>query len=633
MNPLKSPVEALPMSPEMYKHLENPRTPWNLHEDLFERVRDAEWTTPDRTFKSCEVLPSDPEYAFVQEYFNQQRPPGSCITKITCNHNPAHTTAFEAEIKNIEAEAIKFPPKGKEEEPKEARALTIQRWKRLVEPLSPIRIKTPKRTDTFEHTKVLPLWHGTSRAKGASVCSSGFTFFGKHHFFGPGAKAGQASTDIGYFGSGIYFTNSAAYAALYSEGILLLSWVSMREPYPVVSDAPHPTKCTDMKKLEGKGAYQSYNAHYIPIISLVSDDPYNMEYHPCLPHETAAWDEIVVFQKSQTLPRFSIEFGTDMPPPVPPAPKTLLQTQATIEDLVEHFSSLLETPTVQQDPQMVSALTDKVKSLVLINPQTPLIAKDQELYHCSKSLISRAGKIQAIVKEQFLEMLPPLVKQKPVQAVAQKAPLFPPQAFGKAKWFQYFGEIGEEPPFPPDIHQILQSECPVWPGKTIQETHMLVLIPKTVNGAPFTLDALGELIQRPKQGPATKYDYYWDEAKKALGNQSPPKSYWILMTKDVLPDSRSKSYDDQRKIVQNCGQKARAAYQVPTALESATSILLEHVQSGTRLYTNEPCTYTRCQEKVAGYQMAVGGFGPGGLDVSYSNDDYDYVGVSCVRKF
>ena len=67
---------------------------------------------------------------------------------------------------------------------------------------------------------------------------------------------------------------------------------------------------------------------------------------------------------------------------------------------------------------------------------------------------------------------------------------------------------GVEPPLPPDIHQILASPCPIWPGKTIQETHMLTLIPATVNNQPFTLKTLGELIKQPKTGPATQFKYF-----------------------------------------------------------------------------------------------------------------------------
>ena len=165
---------------------------------------------------------------------------------------------------------------------------------------------------------------------------------------------------------------------------------------------------------------------------------------------------------------------------------------------------------------------------------------------------------------------------------------------------------------------------------------MLVLIPATVNGSPFTLDALEQFIQNPKQGHATKYQCYWDKAKKELGNQSCAKSYWALMTKDVLPYSSSKTYTDQCKLVQNYGQKAKVLYQVPSILEAAASILLEHVQGGTRLYSNNPFTYTHCHDKVEGFQVAVGGFGPAGFNVDYSRSrgyvDNVSVGVAVVRK-
>jgi tetratricopeptide (TPR) repeat protein len=210
---------------------------------------------------------------------------------------------------------------------------------------------------------------------------------------------------------------------------------------------------------------------------------------------------------------------------------------------------------------------------------------------------------------------------------------YPATAFGKAKWNQYFGEIGEEPPLPPDIQKTLQGPCPFWPGKTIQDTHMLVLLPTTVNGAPLTLSRLQELVKHPKQGPATQYQYYWDEAQKALGDQPVSQSSWVLMTKDVIPESRFKNYGDQSKLVETWRQKTGIPYQIPGTLEAAVCILLEHVQSGTRLYSDSPSwTYTRCHEKGASCQMAVGGFGAAGLRVYGIVGDYGSLGVACLRK-
>ena len=74
------------------------------------------------------------------------------------------------------------------------------------------------------------------------------------------------------------------------------------------------------------------------------------------------------------------------------------------------------------------------------------------------------------------------------------------------KW--YFGDIGEEPPLPPNIYEILASPCPFDPKKTVRETHILVLVPATVDGTPLTLNLLGKLVKKPKGGGhATQYDY------------------------------------------------------------------------------------------------------------------------------
>jgi len=651
-------LSSLPIPPKLYKNLAQPTIPWALHDDLFERVREQEWSTSDNTFKSCEVLPSDPEYDFVHEYFRHGKPPGACITKITCLHNPSQTITFEVELKNMEVDAKKFLPQGSQEEPRGTRAKALQRWHDLTEPFSPLKIKAGRRVDKLELAKALPLWHGTSQANCESIASSGFSYFGKHHFFGTVVKAPQASTDIGYFGSGIYFTNSARYATLYSEGRLLLSWVSMREPYPVVSDIPHPTKCQDMRKLEGKGAYQNYNAHYIPVVSLVPDDPANMEYHPVFQNEEAPWDEIVVFQKAQTLPRFSIELGTELPPAMPAAAamsKESGQPHASIEDLLDHILTLLDKQTIQQDPQIGDILKQKAKTISVVSPEALLSSQDIKFYHCTKNLIDRAGKVRLLIKENLLEMagLPapsvpkPLVKAPPLSSPAQahapapplasplKAQPLPACAFGKAKWEQYLGDIEQEPPLPPDIQTILASPCPFFPGKTVQETHSLVLIPQTVSGRPLTLNSLGELVKKARQGSKTQYDseYCWEKIFDVLGETPAQASYWILMTKDVLAGSRSKSYADQQKLVESYRQKTKVPYEVPHILEATVSIFLEYVQKNVHLYPRSSLTYTRCQEAVDSTPVAVGGFAPAGLGVLNADVDYEGIGVGAVRQF
>ncbi len=101
---------------------------------------------------------------------------------------------------------------------------------------------------------------------------------------------------------------------MYSKGALLLSWVSMGKPYPVISDKPYPGKCTDMQMLECKGAYQNYDTHFIPVASILPDNPHCMVYYPCVHKQPPAWHEFVVFQKAQALPSFIVEIGVDLLP-------------------------------------------------------------------------------------------------------------------------------------------------------------------------------------------------------------------------------------------------------------------------------------------------------------------------------
>jgi hypothetical protein len=60
---------------------------------------------------------------------------------------------------------------------------------------------------------------------------------------------------------------------------------------------------------------------------------------------------------------------------------------------------------------------------------------------------------------------------------------------------------------------------------------------------------------------------------------------------------------------------------------------MEYVRTGTRIYSNSPWTYARCQEKYAGVQFVVGGFSAAGLSVYYSTYGIQCTGVGGLRKF
>ena len=208
-------------------------------------------------------------------------------------------------------------------------------------------------------------------------------------------------------------------------------------------------------------------------------------------------------------------------------------------------------------------------------------------------------------------------------------------AFGAEEWSQYFGEVGEAPRLPSDINEILGSPCPFWAGEVVKDTHLLVLIPATVAGEPFSLDLLERLVKNPKVGDrSTKYRHYNSDVQEQLGAQSPGRSYWVLMTRDVLEGSRYETYAAQKALVAQHASRTGLPYELPGVLEVATAILSHYVRSGERLYTDALWTWTRCQELVNDrYPAIIGGFSDGGLGVyNYYADDRSFRGVSSLRK-
>ncbi|MBA3603685.1 MAG: hypothetical protein H0W50_08605 [Parachlamydiaceae bacterium] len=193
-------------------------------------------------------------------------------------------------------------------------------------------------------------------------------------------------------------------------------------------------------------------------------------------------------------------------------------------------------------------------------------------------------------------------------------------AFGKEEWLKFYDQdIGNEPLFPRNIIEILKS---------VGDSFFLTLIPKGQSVKSF-----GELSK--KYFP-TSTGYDEDVFKPILEVLETPndKSYWALMSKDVLNGSRGKKFEAQQKMVAEFFQNANVNCKVPTALEAVVSILTHHVRSGERLFSDNPITYTRCLDVYKGYQVVVGGFALSGLRVHYYySDGDDRLGVAALRKF
>ena len=174
--------------PNLQSVLPNPETPWLISPGVYQRIQ----TTGNAgSYQKCEIKPSDPEWTFIQRYFEHQKPTNRSIKKAYCIHNPSATRQFEAAIPSLEIEAGKpiFSPKWPQEDHPQLRQKVIERWKTLTAPYSPFSISwANQRKDTYRNVKILPLWHGTKAAVCESICDTGFTFFGKQDIVQGGIK-------------------------------------------------------------------------------------------------------------------------------------------------------------------------------------------------------------------------------------------------------------------------------------------------------------------------------------------------------------------------------------------------------------------------------------------------------------
>ena len=200
------------------------------------------------------------------------------------------------------------------------------------------------------------------------------------------------------------------------------------------------------------------------------------------------------------------------------------------------------------------------------------------------------------------------------------------KVYGKGAW-AHLGDVGKEPPLPKRIDEILAEPCPAALGlerfgQTIGETHILVLIPETLDGQPLTLGRFKTLLDQ-RDGPKITT---WNPG--GVENTPPSPSYWALISKDCIRDSKNKTYDAQKQMIMQLGE----SYRLPKVIEMAFGFYLQEKVHGGNLYDKN--SWTRCEEEDSNrHPVAVRGFGSGGGVFSNFAVAYDLVGVGVSRKF
>jgi hypothetical protein len=204
---------------------------------------------------------------------------------------------------------------------------------------------------------------------------------------------------------------------------------------------------------------------------------------------------------------------------------------------------------------------------------------------------------------------------------------------GAEAWRKQGIDVGVEPPLPSTItEELLKSDCPLHPGEKIKDTHLLVLVPKTVNGEPYTAVKLDELCSTRKGSGDNLIYAGWDSWQSQEWASAPQsRSEWVLIPKsDPDPNKVPEGKHFRSKDIaaqQGVHKTHYPEYREVKTLELMTAVVLNHLVNGEpRMLDGE--NDLRCEEPdTSGGRVCVGFFGAFGLRVHHGLVDYAYVNV------
>ena len=114
----------------------------------------------------------------------------------------------------------------------------------------------------------------------------------------------------------------------------------------------------------------------------------------------------------------------------------------------------------------------------------------------------------------------------------------------------------------------------------------------------LTFNTLVKLAGSPKVGNTAKFRYIWGRISSEIGDIPVDKTYRIVITNNVFKKSRNLSVSDQKALMSKIG------CEMPRVLEATVLLVVTFMSSGERLYSDNPWTYTRCLEQLAGDEVS-----------------------------
>ncbi len=287
--------------------------PWEYCNELY---YSSDWINKG-AFKLHKLKKSNPDYDFVTRSYQQTAVPEYEIDEIYVISDRGAEQAFIANLNILERRSTKPEYKGDWQEEGH-----VELRQKVIDKLEEKSYKSL----LVEHIKLVPLWHGTGPAAASGIAKSGF--------------ASLALVDCGYFGKGLYGSSSAEYSyRVYGkgfrhlrdeyekkypkkenpyrdknpgngdEGLLILSWYSAQNVFPVVKWDTCPGVDKSQDKLMGKANYKNYDTHFVRVRpkdlmehELGKEDA----YFPIGDGEIDTYQEFVTFPTAQVLPRYIV---------------------------------------------------------------------------------------------------------------------------------------------------------------------------------------------------------------------------------------------------------------------------------------------------------------------------------------
>lgn len=207
------------------------------------------------------------------------------------------------------------------------------------------------------------------------------------------------------------------------------------------------------------------------------------------------------------------------------------------------------------------------------------------------------------------------------------------------KAHKMLGTLPEKlPPLPENIAEIMGSPCSIYPGKKIEETHVLALIPEESG----SLNQFASKISKIYRENTLQFEYSRDEIREKYADTPFSPTHWVLMTKDVLPKSKGMAFEDQLTQLSPLVRKSGMRYQVPTLQQSLVAIMTHRIATreilypvvGTRYGPNWTLTYVKETLKDSYTGLVVGAFSASGVQIGSNFTPYgnENIGLAFLQE-